>query len=233
VAYQKCLLSERIVFLSLGPVIATCLEFEMLPAKLQKNMYLRSKLALALMVLGAAVFYIFHPDITREGLAVGSIMVVISQCTQLLQRSFLGDEEICIPISALVFVTSVVTAIGNVAVFCGENPGVWSSHQWSSDPSIILMFALSVVSVSLLLVSWLCMLKGGSSIALSCCFCIGNVFVLTLAVAWFDDRCLSTLGAALGIVVVFSSGLWYIGEAVLLAMREADDGVPKAADDES
>jgi len=184
------------------------------------------------MIVGAALLIAGNPTVTGKGLAIGLMLSLTMAFSRLTQRAFVGSGEF-VPISALACVSGFITAIGNGAIAWGEGEQVWYSlPEWISDPSTILMFVLSVVSVTLQLVSALCWFRKGTATALLSYNCVANVIAFLFSVAWFGDTFLTQLRPIVGVLVTLVAALWYAVEVVLCegqvidakALEDGSDG---------
>mmetsp|Transcript_46805 Transcript_46805/g.100065 ORF Transcript_46805/g.100065 Transcript_46805/m.100065 type:complete len:485 (+) Transcript_46805:151-1605(+) len=203
-----CSLSERTVFLNLGPVVSLAFESVVMPTRMQSpKVSFMGKLALSCMVMGAVLFSLQYP-FTPTGAfsAVGLVAVVIPY--RLLQRWLLVDC-LNLPIYLLAAFDGLVLCAPSGIITYLNQMWFWRSWEtWWTTPSIALMLVLSFATFTGNHVSALLLMRASSATNVLVFSNLSNFIVVLQGILFFGDQVSNPLIVA-GILICLVSGVWY------------------------
>eukprot|EP00401_Gymnodinium_catenatum_P015004 CAMPEP_0117499136 /NCGR_PEP_ID=MMETSP0784-20121206/22083_1 /TAXON_ID=39447 /ORGANISM="" /LENGTH=491 /DNA_ID=CAMNT_0005294261 /DNA_START=76 /DNA_END=1551 /DNA_ORIENTATION=+ len=208
-----CSLAERTVFTNLCPVVSLAFEATIMPSNLKATVTLRSKVALALLVVGAFVFSVQYPDFSPMGILFASLMVVAVVPYRLAQRYALSESK-TIPVMLLVCYDGLVLMTPSTVVASEEQKHYLQTWQgWMSDSSIPLLLFLSMLTFTGNHICALLVLRMNTATALQVYQNLSNFVVVTLGIVFLGDRVMSSPLVLVGLLICLWSGLWYAIEA--------------------
>jgi len=216
-----CSLSEGIVFLNLCAPCVLLAELSTMPEGLQPRVSFNSKMALSLVVVGAILFSIQHPQFTPMGLLVAFALVVVSVPYRLLQRRLLGAVS-SMPVSLMAFVDGLMLMVPCVAIaFTQYEDFEADLVAWLSEPSIVLMLCLSMATFVGGHVFSLLMLSANSATSFMVTNNMASFVTAFLGACFFGENLTANPFVFVGLVVSLVSSLWYSFEAQPAEVREA------------
>lgn len=208
-----CSLSERTVFYNLLPLAMLIAEVSFLPSNIKTHMTFNSKMALAGMVLGTAIFALQYPDFTTLGL-VAAIGMIVSQVPYRLFQRWTLVECLEVPIIVLACYDGLILFMPSAALARYTQDSFWEMwNLWFADTSIALMLVLSWITFTGAHVTGLLMLRATSATGTIVFHSSANVIMVILGIVLFGDDVLSTF-TMIGILITLACGTWYAVDLV-------------------
>merc|ERR1719356_1529180 len=204
-----CSLAERTVFTNLCPVVSLMFEATVMPKNLRASVNFRSKLALALLVIGAIAFSIQYPDFTVMGIIWASLMVLAVVPYRLAQRYTLSEAKL-LPVMLLVAYDGFFLCTPSTAIAAAETKHYLQTWEgWMSDTSIPLLLILSIGTFITNHACALLVLQMNSATALQVYQNLSNFVVVALGIVFFGDNVLTSPVTLVGLIMCLVGGLWY------------------------
>eukprot|EP00435_Cladocopium_sp_Y103_P074324 s78_g48.t1 len=193
------------VFLNLCPLFALFIEPLVLPSRVENvlNQTFSSKMALITMAFGAVLFSLQYPDFTANGLRSAGLLVALVLPYRLLQRMLLAEPWRRFFLEA------------------------W--NVWLHNPSIMLMFGLSIFAFIGNHLSVLYLLKATSATSTLVFGNLSNFVVVFEGIVFFSDPVFEAPLVFTGIALSLLGGVWYAIEQ----SDPADDGKINSMNDAS
>ncbi|CAK9045641.1 unnamed protein product [Durusdinium trenchii] len=206
-----CSLSERTVFLNLCPLFALFIEPLVLPSRVANvlNQTFSSKMALITMAFGAVLFSLQYPDFSANGVRSAGLLVALVLPYRLLQRMLLADCQdapatlLCAWDGLLLTIPAAILTVLNEKFFIEA----WS--VWLHNPSIMLMFGLSIFAFIGNHLAVLYLLKATSATSTLVFGNLSNFVVVFEGIVFFSDPVFEAPLVFTGIALSLLGGIWY------------------------
>jgi len=214
VLYALSSLSERTVVTNLCPVVALLLETLFMPLALKPDVSFGGKLALSVMVVGATVFSSQSPTFSARGLAVAISILVKSVPLRLLQRHFLSEATAPIsacrlPLAVLASVDGFMLLFPSFAISVTRNMEFWVGYETWTDPPVMLMLILSMVTFVFSHMCSLALLRLGPATNFLVFQNIASIATVACGILFFGDQAFASPLACFGLAANIGSGIWY------------------------
>lgn len=226
-----CSLSERTVFLNLCPLFALFIEPLVLPSRVENvlNQTFSSKMALITMAFGAVLFSLQYPDFTANGLRSAGLLVALVLPYRLLQRMLLADCQDAPATLLCAFDGLLLTVPAACLTVLNERFFLEAWNVWLHNPSIMLMFGLSIFAFIGNHLSVLYLLKATSATSTLVFGNLSNFVVVFEGIVFFSDPVFEAPLVFTGIALSLLGGVWYAIEQ----SDPADDGKINSMNDAS
>lgn len=217
-----CSLSERTVFLNMCPLFALFIEPLVLPSRVENvlNQTFSSKMALITMAFGAVLFSLQYPDFSANGLRSAGLLVALVLPYRLLQRMLLADCQDAPATLLCAFDGLLLTVPAACLTVLNERFFLEAWNVWLHNPSIMLMFGLSIFAFIGNHLSVLYLLKATSATSTLVFGNLSNFVVVFEGIVFFSDPVFEAPLVFTGIALSLLGGVWYAIEQ----SDPADDG---------
>jgi len=227
-----CSLSERTVFLNLCPLFALFIEPLVLPSRVENvlNQTFSSKMALITMAFGAVLFSLQYPDFTANGLRSAGLLVALVLPYRLLQRMLLADCQDAPATLLCAFDGLLLTIPAACLTVLNERFFLEAWNVWLHNPSIMLMFALSIFAFIGNHLSVLYLLKATSATSTLVFGNLSNFVVVFEGIVFFSDPVFEAPLVFTGIALSLLGGIWYAMDQSDLGGKTEDEALGVSSD---
>jgi hypothetical protein len=202
-AHWRISLGVLTVFLNLSVPVMYVAERVVMPPDLQPQIGFWSRLALLSMIAGATLFSIQMPSFNVVSLGYASLFVGMFVVMRLAQR-FCIVQCLEIPVAVLSCADCFTCAVCSLLVSLVSYPIVVPLST-----SLILLTALSCVATAVLHMMGLLLVRSMSATNSTIAQVLGNVLVIVLGVAFYNEKSFNSPLAILGLVINLAGGCWY------------------------
>jgi len=218
--YKYITLSDMTVVRTVAPIVALPIEALIMPLGLRPKITLSTIGAMAVMLLGAVIYGLGAPAISRFGIAWASLNSCIVVLDRFVQRRLLSVECKNLKLEECVFMSNLfglLAAIGPAIYF--DNP--FQLHGKIDLPVVALLISSGIVG------SCICYLGLSlqRSISATTSLVVQNVSriaIFGVGVIYFGDTMNSSVCAGIGCALLGS--LWYGHELLQQVFRRAHSG---------
>jgi hypothetical protein len=214
-AYWRCSLYERTVFLNLAPVGTVIIEHWALPPPYKPNVPLGQKMGLSVTVLGALILGFQHRSSSAASIVTASLLVMAMVLCRLLQRILLARFP-TLPVVLLACIDGLLLALVSTPLAASSLTAETRSniYEWSVEPSVSLLLAMSMLTFTAFHIIILVILRQTSATNALVFANTANIINLVLGVRFLVDSAAHTSGMTptrlVGIACCLFSGLWYV-----------------------
>jgi len=217
-AYWRCSLYERTIFLNMCPVVSVLLEQHVMPKGFKPSVGFWNKTALSITVVGAALLGLEAPALsTVASVATSSLLVVCMVMCRLTQRFLLADAANGLPVPLLACIDGLMLGSTATLVAFSEIETYRPSLKiWLQEPSVQILLIISMLVFTAYHVTVLLILRFTSATNALVFANMGNILNVALGLEFFGDSRMNiflTPVAFLGLAISLFSAVWFATEA--------------------